>query len=166
MASVSKGEEARGAVDPLRRGVARAMRFGTVVCRIVMGMVLIVSGFLKIQNPWVFLLSICKYDATSFTVSLWLATVVPVVTLVFGVLLLSNVWVRLTAAMTCVMLLAFTLAQLVALARGLEIGCGCFGSPHERIGVWSVARNAILMVVCAIVYYRSDSVTAESRVVS
>ena len=64
-----------------------------------------------------------------------------------GLYLLVGLLTRATAIFTCVLMAAFLVAQVQAWARGLQLDCGCFGVlAQERVGFWSVARDAALGV--------------------
>ncbi len=62
-----------------------------------------------------------------------------------GLYLLLGLLVAPAAALTCVLMLAFLIAQAQAWARGLSLDCGCFGTlSQQRVGFWSIARDAAL----------------------
>jgi hypothetical protein len=49
------------------------------------------------------------------------------------------------------LLVGFTLVLVLALLRGVEAPCACFGSMSSRpVTWWSVARNVLLMALAAV----------------
>jgi hypothetical protein len=72
-----------------------------------------------------------------------LAVVVPVAELAIAVLLVVRP--QIGGALALAMLAAFTLAIVGALRRGVETGCGCFGSRRDApVNPSDVVRNALL----------------------
>lgn len=72
-----------------------------------------------------------------------LAVAVPVVELGLAVALLASP--RAGAAGALVVLVAFTAFLVRAVARGTDVGCGCFGSAStERVSAVDVFRNVLL----------------------
>jgi hypothetical protein len=60
-------------------------------------------------------------------------------------------FVRSVSALTTMLLSVFLAGMISALWRGLEINCGCFGSPHETIGAFSLLRDSFFWFVSLIV---------------
>jgi uncharacterized membrane protein YphA (DoxX/SURF4 family) len=77
--------------------------------------------------------------------------VLPWIELVCGALLIAQ-WQRQTIALIVgVMLLGFTVAIIVQLARGRHPSCACFGSWSARpLGWRHVIRNAVLLVLASV----------------
>ena len=69
---------------------------------------------------------------------------IPVLELVIGVALVAGM--PFAGVVAIVLLGAFTVFLVVALARGVEAPCACFGSLTTRpVSWWSVARNVVLI---------------------
>jgi len=66
-------------------------------------------------------------------------------------MLLVGVRIRAAAAVAAVLLVVFTAALVSALARGLDIHCGCFSqTAAERIGWGRVVEDAGLLVLAVL----------------
>jgi hypothetical protein len=77
------------------------------------------------------------------------AMVVVAAELTATVLLVPPVTRPLGAALATVLLAVFLVAQAIALVRGLEIECGCFGGSDElaAIGPGTITRTALLLLL-------------------
>lgn len=63
-----------------------------------------------------------------------------------GLLLLLGLWTRAAAALSCVMMVAFTAGIISVIARGLDVNCPCFGAIKlfcsGAIGPCHILRNS------------------------
>lgn len=129
-----------------------------LIARLVLGALFIVASFDKIADPLAFAASITNYKLTSSFVALASATVLPWIELICGVLLLLG-FLRNGAGLVLMCLMAvFTVAVISALARGLDISCGCFTQDPTaaRIGWWKVGENIGLLLLSAIVTFSKN----------
>jgi uncharacterized membrane protein YphA (DoxX/SURF4 family) len=62
-------------------------------------------------------------------------------------LMVVGVWVRASAAIVALMLVAFIVALSQALLRGIDLRCGCFGGT-ELASWWTVARDVVMLAAC------------------
>jgi len=86
------------------------------------------------------------------------AAVLPGLEIGIGLGLLAATMARSAAWLSSALLLVFGCAQVSAMVRGLEIGCGCFGrasdADSELIGSASIIRTVALFVVSAAIALR------------
>ncbi len=74
-----------------------------------------------------------------------LAAMLPGVEIVTGALLVAGIAARAAAAVAAGLLAAFTAALTLALVRGINLECGCFGGAD--VATWTtVARDVVLFV--------------------
>jgi uncharacterized membrane protein YphA (DoxX/SURF4 family) len=111
-------------------------------CRIVVGALFLISGVLKLRDrQW-------PTAAAEFGTPRVLVPVLPWLEVVLGALLvvqLGGPWVPVAAL---VLLLAFTVAVILQLARGRRVPCACFGAASTRpIDRVTVARNLALIAL-------------------
>lgn len=75
--------------------------------------------------------------------------VVPWVEVIAGLLLLLGVWARAAATVLSALLVVFIVLIVQALARNLEVECGCFGklSPFcpAKVGMCNIVQNGIML---------------------
>jgi uncharacterized membrane protein YphA (DoxX/SURF4 family) len=77
-----------------------------------------------------------------------LAMMIPWVELVAGLALVGGVRPRAGAVVYTVLMAAFTVGVVAAMARGLSFECGCFGKAGAAtIGVKKLAENVVMLVL-------------------
>ncbi len=101
--------------------------FFGVVTRGVVGGLFLIAGFGKVLAPGQFAEGIRAYELLPATGANILAYILPWLEVMAGLLLAFGFWRREARLLIAAMLLVFTVAKCYALARGLEIDCGCGG---------------------------------------
>ena len=116
-----------------------------MTARIALGVVLLATGAAKLRRPgW-------PATATAFGAPGWLVPLLPWAELVLGGLLAAGVGHPWTALAAAALLVAFTAAVAVRLARGEAVPCGCFGETSpEPVGADTLVRNGVLLAVGAV----------------
>jgi uncharacterized membrane protein YphA (DoxX/SURF4 family) len=94
--------------------------------RLILGITFIWASIDKISNPGGFAESIYNYRMLPHETINFMAIVMPWLELVTGILIIIGVLMRGSAFWIGLMLLVFIVALSSALARGLDINCGCF----------------------------------------
>lgn len=97
------------------------------MARIGLAAVWLVSGVLKAIDPDATYVAVRAYDVLPKAGVAVVATVLPWLEIVLGLLLLAGVAVRTAAVASAMLLLVFVAGVTQAWARGLSIDCGCFG---------------------------------------
>ena len=64
--------------------------------------------------------------------------------------LLANVWARAAAWVLAALLAVFTAGLSSALARGIDLACGCFGGSAPATW-WTVLRDVVLLALAVLV---------------
>lgn len=128
-----------------------ALKLLAFAARLSIGVSFLLSARVHFQNPWQFLIVNLKYDILPNSSVAFFAAFVPPALFVLGTWLIAGAWLRVVAALSTVLVLGFLIAQVLALLRGLEIGCGCFGG-DEQIGIKSIARTLVLAFGCVFVF--------------
>jgi uncharacterized membrane protein YphA (DoxX/SURF4 family) len=113
-----------------------------VACRVLVGLVLLVSGTLKLRQPaW-------PATAAAFGTPGPLIPTLPWVELLLGATMVAQLGGRWTALAALGLLLAFTAAIAAQVARGRRVPCACFGeASQDPVGPATLARN---MALCAL----------------
>jgi putative oxidoreductase len=131
-----------------------ARRLLLLAARLVLGGVFVVAGVLKLRDPVTFTNDIANYQLWPALAPL-VATVLPALEVVVGVALLAlrAPWRRAAALCAGGLMVVFTAAASSALARGLDVGCGCFGSASGAgtIGWLTIARDLGLIAAAVLV---------------
>lgn len=97
------------------------------VARLGLAAVWLVSGVLKAIDPDATYVAVRAYDVLPKAGVAVVATALPWLEIVLGLLLLAGVAVRTVAVASAMLLLVFVAGVTQAWARGLSIDCGCFG---------------------------------------
>lgn len=125
-----------------------------LAARIIVGCLFIYAGFDKIRHPDLFAEAVYNYQLLPKTavniVAIWL----PWLELLCGGLLLLGVWTRGSALLVIGMLIVFLGALGYNLARGLDVGCGCFStrSVHPST-MLTLFRDLVVFVVSCYVFW-------------
>ncbi len=89
------------------------------------------------------------------------AGIVPFAEVLAGTALLAGLGVRPIAAAVAAMLAIFTAAVAVALLRGREISCGCYGGISPRRITWlTAARNLALLAFALLLAWQAPRALA------
>lgn len=118
-----------------------------LVSRFILGMVFVVAAVAKVSRPEAFASSIEAYEMTPVAVVNLLAIVLPWLELMCGLFLIGGVYVRPGAALLGGLLLLFIVAISVAILRGLNINCGCFGGTGGSPVGWNRVLEDVALLV-------------------
>jgi uncharacterized membrane protein YphA (DoxX/SURF4 family) len=129
-----------------------------LLVRVFIGLLFIVSSLEKIVDPAAFAQSISNYRMLPGWLGSFVATVLPWLELLCGFSVLFGALERGSSLLLSAMLVVFTLAVVVALARGLDISCGCFTQDPTagKIGWLKVLQNATLIVLTLFLYFSNS----------
>jgi uncharacterized membrane protein YphA (DoxX/SURF4 family) len=96
--------------------------------RLYIGIVFLMACVHKIAHPGSFALDIATYDIVPLYLVNLMAITLPWIELLTGILLVVGWRTRAAGLMALGMLAMFIAAISIALAKGLDISCGCFAS--------------------------------------
>ena len=125
------------------------IRWLSLLCRVGVGGVFIWASIDKLAHPGAFATAISHYRLVPVALLHAFAMLLPVVEAVAGLALVLG-WRRRGAALVCTALLVVFLAAIAsALARGLDISCGCFHTDGgHAVGVGLLWRDLLLLLAC------------------
>lgn len=130
----------------------------TLICRLVLGGVLIAAGVLKMGNLQKSAMAVRAYELLPISLANFLGYSLPWVELGIGLLLVTGALVRFAGLVGAVTMLAFIIAISQAWARGLSIDCGCFGGggtidPSQTKYLSEIIRDIGLMALGIYLYF-------------
>jgi uncharacterized membrane protein YphA (DoxX/SURF4 family) len=132
-------------------------RFVILLARLVLGVVFILASVDKIASPEAFSVSVEAYRLLPFPTVNIFALLVPWLELLCGVFLLAGYMIRGSSLIASILLCLFTFAILSAMARALNIDCGCFGGAYRAPVSWTrVGEDLGLLVLALYVYIVSS----------
>jgi putative oxidoreductase len=123
-----------------------------LVARIGLGILFVVAGAAKVRAPSAFAIEIVNYRFLP-ELAPYLAVALPPLEILTGLTLVAApaVWRRAAAVCATGLLLMFTVAVTSAVARGMDISCGCFGGASESVTWLTVLRDLLLLAAAAAV---------------
>jgi uncharacterized membrane protein YphA (DoxX/SURF4 family) len=102
-------------------------RYLTLLFRLHLGAILAVAGFVKMMEPEDLLDAIRAHGILPSFLEQALAWCLPSVEIGAACLLLLGFFQRIGAAVSLLLAFMFVIANSVAIHKGIEYGCGCFG---------------------------------------
>lgn len=126
----------------------RSFALFAIAARWIVALVFGFAAYPKLLDPVMFARDIDNYrmlpDAWIGPLAIGLPPLEVVVTLA----LVTGIHARGAAVVTAGMLGAFIVGMVQAIARGIDLDCGCFGHFVEaQVSWWTVARNATLIAL-------------------
>lgn len=120
------------------------MRYVGTALRLALGGLFLYAAGVKLPDMAAFAESVANYRLVPAPVVGAAAAAVVGVELTAALLLVAGVWVRAAAAVVAGLLGVFIGALALALARGIDLECGCFGG-GEPASWLTVARDVVLV---------------------
>lgn len=128
-----------------------------LILRCLVGGVFIYAGALKIRDPQAFADSIATFQLLPMAVINPLAIVLPPFEILVGLALMLGWWKRAMSLAVMILLAVFLVALASALARGLQVDCGCFGSgPPSAWKTWYALGRDVLLLGGAWILHRRE----------
>lgn len=117
-----------------------------LVCRLALAAIFLYAGVPKVARPQLFLVAVRGYLLLPDAAVPIFTVVLPAVEVLAGALLLLGIWVRPSAAVIAGLTAMFLIAIGSAIARGIDIECGCFAGQTSRVGWSLILRDAAMLV--------------------
>ena len=116
-----------------------------LILRVILGVIFVYAACVKLRDPWaLFAISIDSYQVLPLWAVELVASGLPWFELLLGVLLISGVWRVFSTAAASLLLAVFFSLMVRAMAKGMQIDCGCFG-PGERLSWVTLLRDGALL---------------------
>lgn len=126
-------------------GRQRTLRILAIVLRVILGGIFVYAGWVKLKDPWeLFALGISSYQILPLGMVELVARTLPWLEVAVGLLLISGIWLRVSATITTLLLMVFMGLMIRAYAKGMEISCGCFGA-GEVISWKTLLRDSTML---------------------
>ncbi len=149
-------------IDDRRVSFFKQVLYGnnfSVAVRILLGMLMVFSGWFKVLDPEGFASLIVKYDLIPALWAPWPALVLPIVECMIGLFLILGIRIRAASLLAAFMMLFFTGAIAINLARGNTFDCGCFELNRLGIGIdetispWLILRDFVFFCAFMLVFF-------------
>ena len=127
-----------------------------LLARLFLGGVYVVAGALKVMDPGKFAESVENFRMLPHEFINVVAITLPWIEIVAGLFLVLGLWWVASAWLINLMTVAFIGAIASAVARGLSIDCGCFGTVGGRkTGLTAIAEDLALLACGVWVLWRA-----------
>jgi len=144
--------------------VIRWNKAAFLALRILIGGLFLYSGILKIASPQPFADSVASFEIVPLGVIGLVALGLPPLEVLLGAMLVSGWRVRAASFGVFLLSVVFCLALSQALARGLQVDCGCFGTAQPSTwNTWLSLGRDILLIATSGWLYASPSDQAADR---
>ncbi len=123
-----------------------------LIARLILGGTLIAAGYLKFDELDKSQMAVRAYELLPVPLANFMGIFLPFFELAVGTLLVIGAGVRISAALSALLMIAFMIGISQAWARGLSIDCGCFGgggqvAPGEANYVTPLLRDTGLALL-------------------
>ena len=130
--------------------------------RLVVGGAFVAAGALKIADSAKFAVDVSNYRLVPYELINLVAILIPWIEVTAGAFVLAGIWLRAAALVIANLTVIFFAIIVSALARGLNIECGCFGTiGGKNIGLVNLAIDAMLLFLAALLVRRSKHCPAK-----
>ena len=128
------------------------------------GFVFIFAGIEKIAEPGLFSDSVANYKLLPLFAVNFFAVAIPWIEVISGILLIFDKYVKENAFIFNSLMSLFTIMVLIAVIRGLDINCGCFGTAEaQKVGFEKIMENLGLIILGLYVYFFSDNSSIQPK---
>ncbi|HSD62837.1 MAG TPA: MauE/DoxX family redox-associated membrane protein [Ignavibacteriaceae bacterium] len=115
--------------------------------RVILGFLFIFSALTKMTDLDYFVKSIQNYKILPDESLNLFALIIPWMEIIIGIFLLVGLFVKESALLGSLLMVVFIAAIIIALARGLNIDCGCFGTADgSKVGVQKLLEDFIILL--------------------
>jgi uncharacterized membrane protein YphA (DoxX/SURF4 family) len=116
-----------------------------LLVRIVLGGILLYASLGKLTHAEDFSTALANYRMLPSVFILLGSLTIPWLEFTLGIMLITGFWRRTVTFLTACLFLVFTVGVAQALARGIDVSCGCFNltGTGEKIGSLTLLRNLI-----------------------
>lgn len=112
----------------------------------------------KIWNPPAFANDIDNYRMLPYLLVSLMAVILPWLELFCGLFLIFGKWLKGSSLIIVAMNVVFIIAIGSAMARGLDITCGCFSATDEgtKVGTLRLVEDILLLGAAGVIYWRAE----------
>ena len=127
--------------------ISDGVKLALLGIRLAVGAIFVSTAYSKLRYPFFFAFSLTEYGMLPDSLVTLVAVILPWLELLIGSALLLGVAVRAGAIIGMVLSSVFALAMLSALARGLEVNCGCYAG-WSPVSSGKIALDLAIAVSC------------------
>jgi len=123
------------------------------VAGLCLGMVLVLSGLLKLRDIDGFIVGVVEYDVLPVPLARIVGKALPVLEIALGLTIVPPATARVASVAVVVLMTCFCMAVGANLARGRSLACHCFGGKSdEMLGGGTLARLGLMFALGVMVF--------------
>lgn len=128
-----------------------------LLIRLVLGMIFIYAGITKVLNPAAFAEDIDNYQMLPYILVNVAAIVLPWIEIIAGLLIVFGRYLTVSSFIIIFLNVIFIFAIASAMARGLDINCGCFSvADHgSKVGWQRLVEDFVFLGMAVTVFWDS-----------
>ena len=135
-----------------------------IALRLILGGVFLYAGVPKIMDPVGFAANVATYRVLPYFAVYAVAAVLPWLETVCGALLIAGIRVRAAATLVILLDIVFMVLLVSAIARGLDIDCGCFLRSERTTSPWlALARDLLIFGLATFVVKQANRSHSEGN---
>ena len=134
-------------------------KYSLEILRLVLAFIFILSALEKFKSLESFALNVDAYQIFPAIVVNLIVVIIPWLELFVGFGLLFKFKLRANLLLYLILMICFTTLVVIAMIKGLDIECGCFGESSTKVGLVKIIENMmiifmnlILLKFCKITY--------------
>ena len=128
--------------------------YAVIAARLLLGGLLVYTGYIKLLDLPKFAEDVSNFKMMPLPLNRVTAIVLPWNELVVGCLLILGIWSRAAALASLFFFTVFAIAVTSAIARNLNIECGCLGhADASKVGLATLAKDAVGLALAGFVYF-------------
>lgn len=124
-----------------------------VVVRLFLGVFFLLAALGKAAEPALFAKEIANYAIIPEPLINLVALFIPWTELVVSIFLIFGIRLKSSSAITSILLIIFIAAVGSAMARGLDINCGCFSQKIQYVGWPKILENIGLLLLSLYLFF-------------
>lgn len=128
--------------------------YASIIARVLLGGLLVYAGFSKLMDVPKFAKDIANFRLLPDSLNHLLAVILPWNEIVVGSMLIVGIWTRAVALASLFFFTVFAVAVSSAIARNLNIECGCLGNADaSKVGFLTLAKDAVGLGLGLYIYF-------------
>lgn len=121
-------------------------KYSFEILRLILAFIFILSALEKFKSLESFALNVDVYQIFPAIVVNLIVVIIPWLELFIGFGLLFKFKLRANLLLYLILMIGFTILVVIAMIKGLDIECGCFGESSTRVGVQKIVENMIIIL--------------------
>lgn len=120
--------------------------------RLTLAFIFILASIEKLKNPYAFALSIDAYEVFPDLIINISTLLIPWFEMFIAFGLIFKFKLKANLILYNFLMFSFTILVIIAMMKGLDIECGCYGESSSKVGLTKLIENIFIILACSIIY--------------